>query len=561
MATLADTVGIIGAGPSGLITAHVLLQDGFDVQLLTEDRSPGGVWARHRVYPSMKINSPRGEFCFSSLSMSPEDSAKTGGRLSGKDICNYMETFAETFLKDKIKFEVEVLNIRRSPSGSWNVDIKDKHEGTITVLEYSRIVLCTGGCHSPNVPKALSPSAAEAAGFQGLVVHSRDFAPNLDNILARTNSESEPKYVVVVGGGKSAQDTSCHLANEGRNVALVFSKSDAPMANKKPLPSYIRRSRFLSVLSPHIELRTRLERFLHTTWAGSKITHFIWDRLSSSSFDVLELPNNSPLRSTHSLFWNVRTTDEGTYRPDSFFAAVNRGDIQLFPSAHVEGFGADGRSVTLSTGQSLPADVVVLATGYTSSWSRLFDPETAEKLGINRHPPRTQVKDAWDSFITLKDAPVAHPDSEQWASSIYRGIVPANNIERRDFPINGAVFSANSGYTYEVSAHWISSYFLKDTMRLPSSVEEALATGEYYAAWLRKRFPNVPMFVNESYCGALCLWDWCQHVDTLLMDMHLPSMRSGGNWFSWPFQVIEQSEIARLGEERRAQRVAISSSS
>ena len=68
-------------------------------------------------------------------------------------------------------------------------------------------------------------------------------------------------------------------------------------------------------------------------------------------------------------------------------------------------------------------------------------------------------------------------------------------------------FSANSGYTYEVSAHWISSYFLKDTMRLPSSVEEALAAEEYYAAWVRKRFPAVSMFVNESYCGALCLWE------------------------------------------------------
>ena len=59
-------------------------------------------------------------------------------------MCNYMETFAGTFLKDKIKFDVEVLNIRRSPSGSWDVDIKDKREGTVTVLEYSRIVLCTG---------------------------------------------------------------------------------------------------------------------------------------------------------------------------------------------------------------------------------------------------------------------------------------------------------------------------------------------------------------------------------------------------------------------------------
>ena len=44
-------------------------------------------------------------------------------------------------------------------------------------------------------------------------------------------------------------------------------------------------------------------------------------------------------------------------------------------------------------------------------------------------------------------------------------------------------------------------------MQLPSSAEEALAAGEYYAAWLRKRFPDVSMTINESYCGALCLWE------------------------------------------------------
>ena len=45
------------------------------------------------------------------------------------------------------------------------------------------------------------------------------------------------------------------------------------------------------------------------------------------------------------------------------------------------------------------------------------------------------------------------------------------------------------------------------------------------------------------------------------MDMHLPYMRSGGNWFTWPFQVIEQNEIASLGEERRVMRLVTSSSS
>ena len=73
------------------------------------------------------------------------------------------------------------------------------------------------------------------------------------------------------------------------------------------------------------------------------------------------------------MFWSVQSTDEGGYRPNGFHAAVNRGDIQLFPSARVKGFGADGRSVILSTGQSLPVDVVISSTGFTSSWSHLFD--------------------------------------------------------------------------------------------------------------------------------------------------------------------------------------------
>jgi dimethylaniline monooxygenase (N-oxide forming) len=43
-------------------------------------------------------------------------------------------------------------------------------------------------------------------------------------------------------------------------------------------------------------------------------------------------------------------------------------------------------------------------------------------------------------------------------------------------------------------------------------------------------------------------------VDDLLDDMELPSMRSGGNWLTWPFRVISVDEIATLGEERRAKR-------
>jgi dimethylaniline monooxygenase (N-oxide forming) len=52
-----QSVGIIGAGAAGLITGYTLLQDGFEnLQLLTRDKSPGGVWAKGRVYPGVSIN-------------------------------------------------------------------------------------------------------------------------------------------------------------------------------------------------------------------------------------------------------------------------------------------------------------------------------------------------------------------------------------------------------------------------------------------------------------------------------------------------------------------------
>jgi hypothetical protein len=92
-----------------------------------------------RPFPSV-----HGEFRFSALPMPPPSNAsKTGGRLSGEDMCNYMERYANTYLKGKIKFEVEVLNIRRSADGCWNVRVKNAN-GTVNDLEYARVVLCTG---------------------------------------------------------------------------------------------------------------------------------------------------------------------------------------------------------------------------------------------------------------------------------------------------------------------------------------------------------------------------------------------------------------------------------
>ncbi len=52
-----ESVAILGAGISGLITAHTLLEDGFaHVEVLTRDSEVGGVWTTDRLYPGLYLN-------------------------------------------------------------------------------------------------------------------------------------------------------------------------------------------------------------------------------------------------------------------------------------------------------------------------------------------------------------------------------------------------------------------------------------------------------------------------------------------------------------------------
>ncbi|KIJ54017.1 hypothetical protein M422DRAFT_201119 [Sphaerobolus stellatus SS14] len=562
-AVKSESVGIIGSGAAGIISAYTLLQDGFqNVQILTRDKSPGGIWARERIYPGLIINNVHGEFRFSPLPMPPpSDAAKTGGRLSGEDMCNYMESFSDRFLKGRFRLQTEVLNIRRDDaSGMWVVKVKNLQDNAEETLRYSKIILCTGGCSEPYIHPSLSPGAALKAKFTGPVFHSSQFGSHTDSIMqqikeAENLQDENADSVVIVGGGKSAQDISAYLASKGRKVTVVFEVTDAVLAATSPLPDFIRKSRFLSILSPHSDLNTRLERFFHTTWLGSKMAHGIWNAIGSSSFDALKIPKNSPLRNAHSIFWGIRTNDEGAGRPTGFHTMVSAGKIALEAPARVERFGDDGRSVVLNNGKVLKADAVILATGYTSSWKNIFDEKTMADIGIERHPPSPirNTEKNWE-YTSLRNPPKAHPDAKQWASSIYRGIIPAKNIQRRDFAINGAVFTTNNGYFFEVTSHWISAYFLGDKMRLPSTPEEALEHTERNAAWLRKRFPDMLLWANESYSSSLSSWTWPQAADQLLEDMYLVNMRSGGNWITWPFKVIDLSEIAHLKEERNAKR-------
>ncbi|TDL22851.1 FAD/NAD-P-binding domain-containing protein [Rickenella mellea] len=561
------TVCVIGSGAAGLITAHTLLYDHFDVQILTRDSSPGGVWSAEKNYPGLRINNVHGEFNFSALPMPvPKNGSDTGGRLTGEDMLRYMQRFSNDFLCRRIHYRIDVQRIRRDDNGRWVIQTVDLNTNSQDELFFDKLVLCTGGCCIPFVPSFMSPHAAEKYCFDGVVLHTAHFGSKLNEVLSKVNSRtsSSPGRVVVVGGGRSSQDVATYLANQNLDVTIVFDVADAILAVPIPLPDFIRKSRLLGIFSPHIMLRTRLERFLHTTRIGSFITRSLWKSITWSSFKAFAIPSDSPLRRAQSLFWGVRTNDEGIGRRDGrdFHKVVNAGLIDIVAPARVSSFGDDGRSVVLDDGRSVRADAVILGTGYTSSWDALFDEPTKEDIGLASGPVADHTVDEWNHYTSLQDPPPARSKHGEAGgkeshspSSIYRGLVPAKNILKRDFAVNGAFLTTNNGYTYEVSAHWISSYFLADSfLKIPSSPEEALAHSARNAAWLRKRYPGMLNWANESYSSNIAFWSWPQAMDELLEDMSLPSMRSGGNWFTFPFKVISVNELKTLGAERAAKR-------
>lgn len=64
----------------------------------------------------------------------------------------------------------------------------------------------------------------------------------------------------------------------------------------------------------------------------------------------------------------------------------------------------------------------------------------ADEIGIAKHAPKTNIKTRWN-YESLKYPPPEATGHGDWVTSIYRGLVPAKNIEKRDFAIAGAFVS------------------------------------------------------------------------------------------------------------------------
>jgi len=122
----------------------------------------------------------------------------------------------------------------------------------------------------------------------------------------------------------------------------------------------------------------------------------------------MKIPQDSPLRLTYSALWHMRTNDEGVPYEDDFHALVNNGKIKVIAPARRPGYVV-GRSVLLSSGQPVEADLVILATGYASTWNGIFDEKTADELGCTDTVPPFR----WTNGRTIRVWQIRLPQTQK----------------------------------------------------------------------------------------------------------------------------------------------------
>jgi cation diffusion facilitator CzcD-associated flavoprotein CzcO len=449
-------IAIIGAGFAGLTTARHLLDFGHEVTVFEKVGDVGGVWSKSRTYPGVSTQNGKDTYCLSDFPM-PREYPEWP---SGPQVQAYLEAYARKFaLMPHIRLNTEVVSATQEPDKRWRVATRDGSE------VYDRLIVCNGIFSRPSLPGYAGAEDFRAAG--GVFQHTSEF----------TDAEkARGKHVIVVGYGKSSCDVAAALADIAASVTVVAReiiwkapKKFAGLLNYK----YLLLTRMGEALFPYQTLKGA-EAFLHGP--GKPIRNQMVggvQALTSAQLGLKKLgllprgPFDRIARSTVSLV------------TDGFFEAVKAGRIKVKRDAEITRLGAG--SATLSTGETLKADIVLCGTGWRQE-TPFFDEATQQR-----------ILDARGNF------------------RLYRCILPPD-VENLAF--NGYNSSFFSPLSAEMGALWIAAW-IAGALKLPPR-EQQVALTDARLAWMERR-------TEGKHARGTNIIPFSMHqIDELLEDLQMP---------------------------------------
>jgi cation diffusion facilitator CzcD-associated flavoprotein CzcO len=249
----------------------------------------------------------------------------------------------------------------------WSISLR-KEDGTARELHPRHVVLATGVSGIPNMPEMPS-----LASFRGTVLHSSAYA------------DGEPwrgKRALVIGTGNSGHDIAQDLHSSGAAVTLV-QRSPTLIVNIEPSAQLVYG---LYSEGPPLEdcdlitasVPLALARKAHqlATAHARELDRPLLEQLARKGFRLDFGEEDTG--------WQFKylTRGGGYYFNVGCSDLLVEGKVRLLQFGDIAEFVADG--ARLAAGEQLPADLIVLATGYKGQEAliaKLFGPETARRVG------------------------------------------------------------------------------------------------------------------------------------------------------------------------------------
>ncbi|KAJ3016029.1 hypothetical protein HKX48_004247 [Thoreauomyces humboldtii] len=224
-------VVVIGAGPSGLVTAKTLLEsninrsflrsesDAFTVTVLEQERTLGGTF-KFRAYENAELVSSKQLTAFSDFRFE-----QTSDHVSAPDYVAYLDAYAErNSLGKHIQFGATVTAIDRKGDGRPRHVIEyTTQDGQKHVLECDALAMCSGLHVTPNI--------IEVPGLTDVrkpieVIHSSQY---------HSREQLKGRDVLILGCGETAMDIAYEARQENAGKRVVLSHRNGFLSFPKVL--------------------------------------------------------------------------------------------------------------------------------------------------------------------------------------------------------------------------------------------------------------------------------------------------------------------------------------
>ena len=336
---------IVGAGLSGIAAAYYLQTRCRHKRFaIVESRGAiGGTWDLFR-YPGIRSDSDMYTLGYRFRPWTGKQAIA-----GGPAILQYLKDTAREFgIDQRIQFHQRVLRIAWSTQeAAWRVTIQHSQTGAQRQISCKFLLMCSGYYR---YDRGYMPAWKDMDRFQGTIIHPQAWRDDL---------ECAGKRIIVIGSGATAVTMAPALAEQAQHVTIL-----------QRSPSYI-------VSAPSIDQAALTMRRRLPVQLANWLTR--WRLILRGQYQY-QIARKQPAAARASILDGVRQALGPDYEierhfspaynvwdqrvclvPDSdLFHCIKRGKLSMVTS-RIEAFEEAG--IRLETGELLPADIIVTATG------------------------------------------------------------------------------------------------------------------------------------------------------------------------------------------------------